>query len=306
MSAHRFSFRTQWLGYDRAEVNRFLNQVAADRQFLKDKVNYLESVVAKQTESDQSWALPGDESDEPPAVDANAQQRQLERLKDLTREMAACLATSTSVLQKVQDLLAVEAGSPVAEPATDVSAVTSSDEPDTPESSPTSQTSRRLAYAGLAVLAVGGGVVTAVSRTPAPHHHGSAMVVAQMAPVTRLEASRPEPVTMADQILENTRARVAEDNPPVAGEGLALMITAKAACWIRSVVDGSHPVERLMQPGQTILVWAHDEVLLRAGDGAALTLTINGQTSAPLGRAGQVVTHRITRENLKLFLQDQI
>ena len=45
MSSHRFRFRTRWLGYDRTEVNHFLDQVAADRQLLKDKLNYLESLA---------------------------------------------------------------------------------------------------------------------------------------------------------------------------------------------------------------------------------------------------------------------
>ena len=60
----------------------------------------------------------------------------------------------------------------------------------------------------------------------------------------------------------------------------------------------------MMQPGDTLLVSAHEEILLRAGDGGALTVTIDGQVM-PFGRAGQVVTRRITRQNAKLLLQDQ-
>src|SRR2546425_11389038 len=86
MSVHRFRFRTRWLGYDRTEVNRFLDQVAADRQFLKDKLNYLESFIAKQSgrPPDGIRAVhPGDGDETSAKAALDAERLQFDHLKDL-------------------------------------------------------------------------------------------------------------------------------------------------------------------------------------------------------------------------------
>lgn len=298
MSTHNFRFRTQWLGYDRTEVNRFLDQVAADRQLLKDRLNYLEVIAAKQGRPDEVRPVPRRELEEAAA--------RLDRLRDLGREMATCLKSGLSVLEKAHGLLSVDPGPAAVQPAPNVSSPGPASQADEPEPIRAAPLRRRLAYAGLAVLAVSGGVVTAVTRVPAGLLHSSAPVLAPVASQPRpSETTRSEPAAVAPRVPELPPAPVSEETPPAAEHGIALMITASSPCWIRSVVDGSHAVERLMQPGETFLVWGREEVLLRAGDGAALTVTINGQAAAPLGRAGQVVTRRITRENLKIFLQDQ-
>jgi hypothetical protein len=48
---------------------------------------------------------------------------------------------------------------------------------------------------------------------------------------------------------------------------------------------------------------ALDEVVLKAGNAGALSLTINGLAAAPLGRQGQTVTTRITLANYMHFTE---
>src|SRR5438552_1836761 len=91
MSAHRFHFRTRWLGYDRAEVDRLLDQVAGDRQILKDQLNYLESIVARHSDTDQGRAGAWRLTEASVRASIDAQQVQLARLKNLTREVTTCL-----------------------------------------------------------------------------------------------------------------------------------------------------------------------------------------------------------------------
>jgi DivIVA domain-containing protein len=304
MPAHHFRFRTRWSGYDRIEVNRFLDQVAADRQFLKDKLNYLEATIAKHGGrlSDGTSTVIEREADEVSAKAAlDAQRVQFSRLKDLNRELAGCLNASALVLQKVYDLLAPETGTPVAQSEWDVSAAGPASPPASSESTRATPFTRRLAYVSLAVLAVGGAVVTAVAHAPASVRRASPPV----APQQILLAPKPEAAVPAASVAETPATQGPEESASTADKALVVIIAASNTCWVRSVVDGSRPVERLMQPGDTILVWGRDEVVVRAGDGSALTVMINGQAAVPLGRAGQAVTRRITRAKPKLSVQEQ-
>src|SRR5207249_10979689 len=99
-----------------------------------------------------------------------AQRLQLDRLKDLTREMATCLDDCISLLRKSHDLLAVQIGAPATlvmpgAPANEDTLASRAEEP---------AWARRLAYVGLAVLAAGGGVV---SRAPGFASHTSSSIV---------------------------------------------------------------------------------------------------------------------------------
>lgn len=74
-------------------------------------------------------------------------------------------------------------------------------------------------------------------------------------------------------------------------------------CWIAATVDGTRVVYRLMRPGEQQTIEVHDEVVLRVGDPAAFTFSINGMAGRSLGPAGEAVTIHITRENYREFLR---
>jgi hypothetical protein len=46
-------------------------------------------------------------------------------------------------------------------------------------------------------------------------------------------------------------------------------------------------------------------MVLTAGDASALSLTLNGAEARPLGKAGEVVSTRLTPANFKDYLQNR-
>lgn len=87
-----------------------------------------------------------------------------------------------------------------------------------------------------------------------------------------------------------------------AGQGLRFEMRAEATCWVEAVVDGRRLVYRLMQPGERETIDVTGEVVLRIGDPAALTYSVNGRPGEPLGKAGTPVTVRFTSEGRREVL----
>jgi hypothetical protein len=68
------------------------------------------------------------------------------------------------------------------------------------------------------------------------------------------------------------------------------------------MLDGERKVERELDAGEQATVQARNEVVLRVGNAAAISLTINGVAALPLGRPGEPVTTRITPDNYTRLL----
>jgi len=86
---------------------------------------------------------------------------------------------------------------------------------------------------------------------------------------------------------------VAESVPvPTTGSGLLIEIKAQDHCWVRAVVDGQPTFARLLQPGETQSLNAQRDIVLRVGDPAAFSYSVNGRTGESLGSANQPVTVR--------------
>src|SRR5262249_34706262 len=78
-----------------------------------------------------------------------------------------------------------------------------------------------------------------------------------------------------------------------AGEDrLTVQFTVKAPCWISATVDGQKAIERLLQPGDQRSIEVKRDMVLTAGDAAAIAMTLNGSDARPLGKSGEVVTIR--------------
>jgi hypothetical protein len=58
-----------------------------------------------------------------------------------------------------------------------------------------------------------------------------------------------------------------------------------------------------MRPGQQQSFDVHKAAVLRVGDPAAFTFTINGEVGRSLGQAGEAVSVHITKENYRDFLR---
>jgi hypothetical protein len=89
---------------------------------------------------------------------------------------------------------------------------------------------------------------------------------------------------------------------PAAADGLTILLTARERCWIRASLDGERKLERELEAGEQATVQARNEVVLRVGNAAAISLTINGVAALPLGRPGEAVTTRITPDNYPRLL----
>ena len=112
------------------------------------------------------------------------------------------------------------------------------------------------------------------------------------------------PESSADRSLPATGTAGANDAGAVAADGEPLRIDLRpgAPCWVEATVDGRRVVYRLMSPGEQHAIEVHDEAVFRIGDAAAFAFSIDGALGRPLGRSGQPVTVRITKENYRTFL----
>jgi cytoskeletal protein RodZ len=83
---------------------------------------------------------------------------------------------------------------------------------------------------------------------------------------------------------------------------LRLELVIHAQCWVSARVDGEPVLAKLLQPGERHTLEVSDEAVLRVGEPGALSFSINGQSGRSLGRAGEPVTVRITKDNFRGFL----
>jgi cytoskeleton protein RodZ len=90
-----------------------------------------------------------------------------------------------------------------------------------------------------------------------------------------------------------------------ATDRLTVRLSATRSCWVSVTVDGQKTIQWLLQAGEQQTVEVLREIVLTAGDAAALTMTLNGAAAKPLGRSGQVVTARFTLRNFKEYLSAQ-
>lgn len=84
---------------------------------------------------------------------------------------------------------------------------------------------------------------------------------------------------------------------------LTVGVAASRRCWVSATADGKRQIEQLLQPGDSRVVQVRREMVLTAGDAAAIALTFNGAAARPLGRSGEVVTARFTPANFTTYLQ---
>jgi DivIVA domain-containing protein len=279
-------FRLRWRGYDRAEVDEFLRQTQADRQRLQEDLAQLEAVMASH----------GDE-----------RRRELERLSVLRIEVAGCLEQSISALRAATEQLSAAPVMPApraAEAAAKPAAAWASFRP------------TWLKLRGLTWGALVSGLPrpsTSGGRTRAMIAAGSAaaLIIALVAYQNQPRASEMPAVDVAKAAREiswpvPSPAPSEPPAPPIPQvEGLVLTLTARGPCWIGTTIDGGQRLERELKPEETIMLRADQEVLLRVGDAAALSMLINNVPAKPLGAAGQVVSVRITRDNYFSLLSDQ-
>jgi DivIVA domain-containing protein len=277
------TFPLSWRGYDRDEVDRFLQRTAADRQRVDDGIAVLEFLAAESPDGPaaaMSLALR-----EAQQIWANAEV-QARRLVQEAQSEAEYLRHGYSPNLGGQEELpsAVERW---------VGPLT------------IGRLSALAASAILFVLLVGVSTYQIVSGADAPAGDRVASVESSRAstvPENPVSDAAPAPLATASQEGPGATDSVVPAGRP---DGLVVTLTALRLCWIRTATDGGQPVEHLLRPNETISVRAESEAVLRIGDAAALSMRINELPARPLGGDGEVVTTRITRSNYSSFLVGQ-
>lgn len=122
-------------------------------------------------------------------------------------------------------------------------------------------------------------------------------------------AAPPTPVS-EDVDVPPTRERAVVDNAsdaaPAAAtldpERLSLAIDPTGPCWVSARADGELVVYRLLTAGEAVTVTADEQLVLRVGDAASFSYTLNGLPGRSLGEVGQPLTITITRNNAQAFV----
>jgi cytoskeletal protein RodZ len=123
----------------------------------------------------------------------------------------------------------------------------------------------------------------------------------QAAPSTPAPAPQPPPA--ADRETPDVvadRAAVAPDARDT--DRLVVQLKAVQRSWVSAIVDGQRSVQRVFQPGDEQTLDVRRDLVLTAGDGGAITLTLNGAAAKPIGPSGQTATARLNLVNFKDYL----
>jgi hypothetical protein len=90
--------------------------------------------------------------------------------------------------------------------------------------------------------------------------------------------------------------------PAATSDRLLVGIVATAPCWVSAVVDGKPAFARELRTGERELLEVRREIVVTAGDAAAIRLTLNGREARPLGGAGEVVIVTMSMTNFEDYL----
>jgi transcriptional regulator with XRE-family HTH domain len=101
-----------------------------------------------------------------------------------------------------------------------------------------------------------------------------------------------EPAQRADSAADDTTRPAPAGAVATNGSAMQFDISAQGPCWVRAVVDGEPVFARILQPGERQTLIAQRDVVIRVGDPAAFSYSINGKPGPILGTAGTPVTVR--------------
>ena len=85
-------------------------------------------------------------------------------------------------------------------------------------------------------------------------------------------------------------------------ERLTVAMSAIGECRVSATIDGEKQVDRLLQPGEQLVLDVYRELLLTVGDASAIAVTLNGAAARPLGGPRQAVTVRLNPANFKDYV----
>jgi hypothetical protein len=121
------------------------------------------------------------------------------------------------------------------------------------------------------------------------------------------DTAAPVAATIVNPDAVRASATAADDRvaPATTPAILEFELQPQGPCWISANADGVRVMSRLLQAGERQTFQVRDELILRVGDPGAVSFSINGQSGRALGRPGEPVNVRITKENYREFLISQ-
>jgi cytoskeletal protein RodZ len=114
------------------------------------------------------------------------------------------------------------------------------------------------------------------------------------------QAAAPADAAVDPPAVGTDTAAVAPDPP--AADRLVVQLKAVQRSWVSAIVDGQRAVQRVFQPGDEQTLDVRRDIVLTAGDGGAITVTLNGAAAKPIGPSGQTATARLNLTNFREYL----
>ena len=170
------------------------------------------------------------------------------------------------------------------------------------EDSEAIESDRRMASTFLRIVAVSVPVAGIVLYFSLSGREASVPSAEEPAAVAPAAISRPVETPAEPVIVESADPEQLGATSGSADGRLAVGLVATAPCWVSATVDGQKVIARELQPGERQLLDVRRELILSAGDAAALTITFNGAEAKSFGGSGEVVTRRFDLTNFKEYL----
>ena len=118
----------------------------------------------------------------------------------------------------------------------------------------------------------------------------------------RAPAPASDPAPFLKPPAATATASADEPRSTDAADLLTIGLSVRTPCVVSAIVDGRKAIDQVLRPGDRRTIEVRREIMLTVGDASAVVMTLNGADARPLGKAGDVVTVRLTLANFKEYL----
>lgn len=162
------------------------------------------------------------------------------------------------------------------------------------------RTQNILVTVGVILIAFIGSIYYFFGDEPAakqkPNSAASGGMIRQEPPVVRSSASSSKESVSpaAEPSMESATAAAASVN-----RGVEVSAKFTGRCWIQAVTDGKVVYEGTAEPNQTLSWKGADRIAVTVGNAGAVDIVYNGRSLGRLGKEGDVVEKRFTRDKVE-------
>ena len=162
------------------------------------------------------------------------------------------------------------------------------------------RTQNILVTVGVILIAFIGSIYYFFGDEPAakqkPNSAASGGMIRQEPPAVRSSASSSKESVSpaAEPSMESATAAAASVN-----RGVEVSAKFTGRCWIQAVTDGKVVYEGTAEPNQTLSWKGADRIAVTVGNAGAVDIVYNGRSLGRLGKEGDVVEKRFTRDKVE-------